>query len=326
MRIPYGIYNKMVLRGLIRELPTARLYFLNYVEHLPRTLRASLRYLGQNVYALGRTAFVVRETSTFGLRQAKKLDRIFYILDDNFRAGADDETLPFDYRHKLRRLHDEVEYRILDACDALICANESSAAFYRSRGDVGAVETLYPHFGAAKPRMSPVRSSAVHLALLQTRSHLNDVRSIAAPLNKILARHSEASLIHFLKGSETGLRPNKRIVEIRPMPWRAYMRWRKRIDIGLYPLLDGGFNSYRSINKFLEYVHRGAVPLVSENPAMQALPAQFRVKDGDWFETMTHLIRDADARDAAYEAAHAYVAEMRFFERSLDTLRNMLDA
>lgn len=326
MRLPAGLYNRMVARGLVRELPTSRLYFLNYLEHLPKSLRASASYIGPNVFAIGRRAFIVRQTSAFGLRQARKLDKVFYIVDDNFKIGSEDETLPADYRIKLRMLHDEAEFRILDICDGVICANASAAEAYRRREGLRAVHTMHPHYGPARPHPPASRARAVHLALLQTRSHLNDVRSIAEPLNAILARYPETSLMHFLKGFDTGLAPSKRIVEGKPLAWRAYMRWRKRIDIGLYPLLDGGFNRYRSINKFLEYVHRGATPLIADNPAMRDLPERFRVKDGDWYDTLAHYVADPEARDAAYRQAQAFIEDMRFFDRSLETLKHLVEA
>lgn len=322
MRLPLEIYDLLVGRGLVKELPTTRLYLLEHIPALKARARVRARYLGANVFSLGATAFVVRETNAAGLRAARRFRRVVWIVDDHFAEGAGNETLPEAYRRRLGALHTRFEPQILAIADVVVCSCDALAEHYRAQG-LTAVHTIHPLYGGAvAPHPSGERD--ITIGILQTRSHLADMRSIAPQINEVLAAHSNVSLVHCLGGCDTGLDASGRVEALAPMPWRAYVGWNRRLSIGLYPLLDTGFNRYRSLNKFLEYVGRGAVPLVADTPSMGAVPADFRVAPGDWRGRVGELAADPAGRTRLIGRARDWVADMRFQERARQTLEDLI--
>jgi hypothetical protein len=322
MQISYEIYEPLVAAGAIRELPTARLYLLQHAPALEARYGLSTRFHGANVYSLGETAFIVRSTTAAGLAAARRFSRVVWIIDDHFGEGAVCETLPETYRRRLGDLHRRFEPRVLDVADVVLCSCEALAAFYRDRG-VGDVRVVHPLY-VGTPAEPGDGAGGVSVGILQTRSHIRDLRSIASHVATVLNTDPRVSFVHCLRGCDTGFPVSPRIEALKAMPWRTYVGWRRPLEIGLYPLLDTGFNRYRSLNKFLEYVGRGAVPLVSDRPAMAEVPSVFRVADEEWSDRILKLADDGAARRALRTEAREWVAGMRFGETSVEILAELV--
>ena len=87
---------------------------------------------------------------------------------------------------------------------------------------------------------------------------------------------------------------------LHPMSWPNYLAYTRsvRADIGLAPLLAGGFNAGRGPVKFFDYARMGAATLASDGPVF----AEFIRHDNDglllpndpevWADTLLALARD----------------------------------
>lgn len=316
------MYDRLVGTGVVKELPTTRLYLLEHVPALRARRRLRAKYLGSNVFSFGDTAIVVRQTTPLGLRRARDFRRVVWIVDDHFAEGSWCDSMPVPYRRRLADLHDRFEPEILEIADVVLCASDALTGHYRERG-IGAVHTIHPHYGGT---VGDERDDAgeVTVGILQTRSHLADLRSIAPQLNRVIEKSGDVSLIHFLRGCDTGLDPSERITAMKPMPWPSYVGWTRRLEIGLYPLLDTGFNRYRSLNKFIEYLGRGAVPLVSDTSPMSMVPSDYRVGAEDWADRILALAVDPVGRRRLRDRAMEWVSDMRFQETTLETLEGVI--
>jgi hypothetical protein len=185
------------------------------------------------------------------------------------------------------------------------------------------VRVVHPFYPTSLARRAEV-AGEVGVGILQTRSHLADLRSIVPQLGEVLAAEPTVRIVHCLAGTDTGLGEGGRIEALKPMAWRTYLRWDRPLALGLYPLLDTGFNRYRSLNKVFEYVARGAVPLVADVASMAAVPAEFRVAAPDWRDRIVELARDAAERRRLVERARDWIADERFAETTRAILTDLV--
>ncbi len=102
-----------------------------------------------------------------------------------------------------------------------------------------------------------------------------------------------------------------RVAVLHPMSWANYLAYSSAapLDIGLAPLLPGGFNAARGHTKFFDFVRCGAVGIYSN-----VEPYASFVRDGVdglllpnepavWRDAILHLVRDDDRRRGMATAA-----------------------
>lgn len=322
MRLPLEIYRPLVAAGLVKELPTSRLYLLDHLPFLGAGRPLPAARIAANVFTVGDTAFVVRETDEAGLAAARRAKRVAWIVDDHYGEGAASADLPEGYRRRLDDLHTRFEPAMLAITDTVLASCDGLAEVYRRQG-IADVRVVHPFYPVALARR-PEAAGEVSVGILQTRSHLADLRSIVPQLAEVLTADPAVRIVHCLAGTDTGLGEGGRIEALKPMSWRAYLRWDRPLALGLYPLLDTGFNRYRSLNKVFEYVARGAVPLVADVAAMAAVPAEYRVAACGWRDRILELARDGAERRRLVERARDWIAGERFAETTRSVLADLV--
>lgn len=83
-------------------------------------------------------------------------------------------------------------------------------------------------------------------------------------------------------------------------------------DIGLAPLRDTEFNSFRTYTKWTEYTIAGAAVLASDSPAYRPVMTEGRgvmARSDEWTQTLIGLIDHAGARAACVAAAQALLRD-----------------
>jgi hypothetical protein len=257
------------------RLPTTDLYFLNPIAYLKRREPQAAafprtRFLVQNVYLIGRTGVIVRYGSARGIERLERAgaNRIVYIADDDFAAGAADPGLPESYRARLAAFVEEGWPAVRSAADIVVVPGTILAEAYGQKAFV--VPPAWLRLPAGTDHFSHPRG--IEIVHLGTGSHSADLARIAPAAAEVLAAHPNARLTLFCGAAiPSALQGGSRLRARRPMRWWRYklMLPRMRFHLALYPLEDTAFNRARSANKLFEQALVGAASLMSSNPALR---------------------------------------------------------
>ncbi|TMV77358.1 hypothetical protein FGG78_27375, partial [Thioclava sp. BHET1] len=107
--------------------PTADLYLGFCCADL---LRAGiLECHAPTVFRIGRTVIVMRHDS--GLGRLPRHDRLIYLIDDNWRAGLTDRSVPTWYRMRMALLEARAGLRMERVADAIVTSSSRLAAIFR---------------------------------------------------------------------------------------------------------------------------------------------------------------------------------------------------
>ena len=248
-------------------------------------------------------------------RERGHFARIVYLIDDDLAAAAVDATLPAGYRARMARAAEQ-QPRLLALADEVVACSEALAA--RFAGHHPRVSVLTPPLLAPllPPRhfsRAPGAESPWWVGFHGTRAHLADLRRMAPALVRL---HRERDDIAFevMLGAHAPaeLGALRRCDTPSPLPWsrfRDYQR-RRRLHIGLAPLLDTPFNRGKSFIKFLDIAAMGGVGIYSRR-----LPYTEIVEDGvnglladdspeEWYRRLAWLLdHPQDAARMAKAAA-----------------------
>lgn len=243
-----------------RWLPTAHLY----LEWSMRDARAEGRIerLSQTVYRHGATLIVLRHLS--GLRRLPRHQRLIYVIDDDWRAGLSDGSLPPSYRFKLA-LREALAARRIEARAArILVASDVLAARYRARFPGKPVALLEPAWPGASAPLARERPTTI--ACLSAATHRRDFVFLQPVLRELLGRRGIRLTISGNLPVPRAWIGHDRVDIVPAMDWKGYRRWmvEKSFDIGLYPACRGPFNAARSRNKLLEFDQFGAALVCSD--------------------------------------------------------------
>lgn len=257
----------MFERALARFLtppdsPTADLYFLNACGDF---LGAGVRRLGPTVFAGAGACLVMRHDLRAG---GVPGGRLIYFVDDAVEAGADDASLPYLYRQKLRLVERAAGQRSAGRAAAVVV---SSAELERRFAGLAETHLVHPYWSepvAGLEHFDAVVAGQgwIEMAYLGSRVHRADLAFLWPAVGAALAAHPRLrfhlSERHRVPAALAG---HPRIRRIPARGWgvyRAAMRGR-RFHLALYPLMDTPFNRARSLNKLIEHGVVGAAPLYS---------------------------------------------------------------
>jgi hypothetical protein len=300
MRLPVP---RLVL-DYLRRTPTTDLYFgnpLRLIAMQPGRL-PPVRTLTPNVYMLGRTGIISRYGSVADLERLRALgaDRLIYIADDDFEAGAVDQLLPLRYRARLAAFVERDWPVLRSNADIVVVSSPPLQAIYGAKARL--IHPAWAQPPATTEHFRPgKRIEMVHLG---TASHGSDFAPLAPVLAEILRANPKVRLTLFAGDNlPDPLRGLAGVRSLRPLSWWRYklaLRW-MRFHLALYPLQDTRFNAARSANKLFEQAIVGAASLMSRNPALDAvagaaLPDVF-VEGGAevWRDRIEASIVDIDA-------------------------------
>jgi hypothetical protein len=187
-----------------------------------------------------------------------KLSRVVYFMDDDLFDPSALKALPKEYRTKIIRRSAAQHRWITEYCDDIWVSTPYLARKYAH---------LNPDIVPAKP--SPLLLGAhqpVKIAYHGSSSHRDEKYWLRHIIEGVLALCPQASFEIFGEHEIYKLyRDLPRVSVLHPMTWPNYLAYTKthRLDIGLAPLLDSGFNLARGPVKFYDFVRMGAVGIYS---------------------------------------------------------------
>ncbi|MBD3679849.1 MAG: hypothetical protein HUJ27_15800 [Rhodobacteraceae bacterium] len=239
---------------------TADLYLGFSCADLLRT--GQIERLAPTVFRRGQTLIVMRHHR--GLAHLPEHSWLIYLIDDDWRGGLVDPSLPPLYRAKLLRDEAWAGLSLEKRADIIVTGSEYLSARYRTLRPDTPVVTMDPAWpDAAMPAVADVP----RIAFLGAWSHRADFLFIRPVLEELLETGAEFHLTVTANHPIPACWKYDSRVEVVPaLSWPDYRRWMagRRFDIGLYPCLDGKFNAARSANKAQEYAQFGAALVASQ--------------------------------------------------------------
>ncbi|MFC1576990.1 methyltransferase domain-containing protein [Candidatus Omnitrophota bacterium] len=175
-------------------------------------------------------------------------------------------------------------------------------------------------------------NSKVRIGYAGSLTHENDFSLILPAIKKILNEYKDKVEFYFLGylPAGSGMYPQ---IKYQPhtVDYRAYLDNLTKIglDIGLAPLEESLFNSYKSNIKFLEYSLAGAAGIYSNVRIYQETISHNETgsivsnKENEWYCSIKHLIDHPEARKEMAEKARLVVHENYKVKNASDLLMNI---
>nr|WP_300306813.1 glycosyltransferase [Halomonas sp.] len=241
---------------------------------------------------------------------------VYYVIDDDLSAAAQDHSLPDGYR---QRMADKVEEqkRLLPLADEVIACSDQLARTFVDRHRH--VSILTPGLIAVPPSLEHFRAAEWRVGFHGTRAHLQDLEHIVPALASIheACHHVQFELMlgRFAPPEVASL---KRVSTPSSLPWKNFLDYqcKHRIHIGLAPLWPTAFNAGKSYIKFLDITLMGGVGIYSQRSPYKDLVSDeidgLLAEDHSdhWQECMRRLLAfPQDARRMALAAADKAQAE-----------------
>ncbi len=223
----------------------------------------SLIQLSPTVFRCNGTVIVIRHLS--GLRAIPQHDKLIYVIDDDWRSGLSDASLPVSYRLQLATEFLRTVPKIEKQANVILTASARLALQYRERypsSEVAEIEPAWPEATAPLPNDTPQT-----LAFLSAGTHRADARFLVPVLESVFGKHPDLQLTvshPFDVPIEWTRKWN--VIKLPQMGWNTYRQWMRNehFDVLLYPLMDTPFNAKRSANKLHESDQLGAALISSE--------------------------------------------------------------
>lgn len=204
-------------------------------------------------------------------RYREAFGRIVYVIDDDLVAAAADTTLPPAYRARMARAV-ERQPRLLALADEVLACSDSLAGKLQTQH--ANVKAITPPLITPLPELAhfsrgPAAEEPWRLGFYGTRAHLADLEHIAPALEAV-QRGRDDSELELMLGEHApgGLAALPRTRCPAPLGWKKFRAWqaRRRVHIGLAPLLDSPFNRGKSFIKFLDIAAMGGVGVYTNHP------------------------------------------------------------
>ena len=243
--------------------PTADLYFAD--AHASEINLGELERFSPTVFRRGRTLIVFRHDG--GMSPLPAHDRLVFAIDDDWRAGIRDPSIPLVYRIELVAREWRSVGRLEAVADVIVVSSEWLAIQYRSRYPGRPVHVVEPFWAGQGADLEDETSQSPTIAVLGALTHRRDNTWLIPALSALAERHSDLKILwagHHVLPRKLAGRMHFSIVPV--MGWDAYRRWLQtvRAQIGLYPLRPSVFNKARSLNKLGEFDQIGAAVVGSE--------------------------------------------------------------
>lgn len=253
-----------------------------------------------------------------------------YVIDDDLPAICRDESLPAEYRDRIRAFVDGPWKKIVEDALEVVVSSETLRDCYEELGKK--TQCLLPYWNTLDRAVpSASRGRKTRIAWLGTRSHTRDLESVSSQLHSFLAenRPTRFTVLSGKHMTDT-IKDLPGLRNLKPLPWNDYRQWleKQKFDIVVHPLLDTPVNRARSISKWTEIVTTGAVPLISRcSPWIDWLgdaAADFLVEPDEWEERLTFLCDHPEERKrlasrareiAEVENGKAYASQVRYWSR-----------
>ena len=305
----------------LTETPTTAIYFTNVFHDLidrPGSGRSISRLEPNAFHVAGKreATVIFRYASPSLLRslQDGRHGRVFYVLDDNVAAGAADDALPVDYRHRLFRFHHKFVKPMCAIAHEVIAPSQSILDAL----DVRNSSVIAPALIHDLPELEHHDGEPVRIVFNGTRSHLSDFHLIVPVLQHLVNKYPHVSLTTFLgKHAPEGLQGG-RIEHLPPMRWEDYRRFMRqnRFHIALGPARETLFNLARSPSRILDNAGFGAVGVYSDRRPFNRWISNgengLLIADGEdnWMQGLESLINNAALRKTIAQAAAGLASDI----------------
>lgn len=204
-------------------------------------------------------------------RYREAFGRIVYVIDDDLAAAGDDPELPLAYGKRMARAAEQ-QPRLLALADEVVACSHALAE--RLREQHANVKVMTPPLIAPLPELThltcgPSPAQPWRIGFYGTRAHMADLARIAPALEAIQRERNDTELELMLgEHAPKSLAALPRTYCPAPLPWKKFRVWqaRRRVPIGLAPLLDSPFNRGKSFIKFLDIAAMGGVGVYSNRP------------------------------------------------------------
>ena len=295
--------------------PTTDIYFAAPLHDLiakpvlPNANRP-IRRIGPNCFYANHKAIIIRYITAPELKKLEQLSpkQVFYIIDDDFHALETDNSLPQDYRNRLKTFTRVFLPELLSVTDTIIAPNPIILANYPDKRG----ELLHPSATAICGDFSHFdNTKEVKILFSGTRSHLNDLVQVKGSILEICAKFPEVRFTTFMGNhAPDTLLDHPNIIHHKALSWGRYKKRLKteRFHIALAPLAKTKFNLSRSINKIYDHAAFGAAGIYTDFPPINTVvksgKSGFLIEQDPqaWTCTMENLIVNLEKARAVAKA------------------------
>jgi hypothetical protein len=288
-------------------LPTTELYFSGPLHELVSS-GSAIKPAGDSSFVAGKRGVVVRYGSKREIEALDelRLEKLYYVIDDDLFAAQTDLLLPSNYRNKLAAFTLNILPRILERAHEIIAPSQTILAAPAYGGHLKSL--LDPAYIWLCPDFDHfVSVTDIRCVVLGTRSHRADTESIASAVLAALAGVPKLIVTTFLGSyAPPEFRNHPRITNRAPLPWPAFREVLRseRYHIALAPALPTDFNRARSISRLLDHAAFGAAGIYSNQPPFSERIAHGKdgiLVDGgpgNWIDALITLATDLPKTEA----------------------------
>ena len=236
--------------------------------------------------------------------------RICYLLDQDFcgiDSGVDGST-----ESEARSDRQDMQRRLMALADEVVVVSEQLANALAGQHPM--ISLLTPPMIGTLPNLHHLDADDWCIGFHGTLAHREDIVALASVLRDIQARHEETE-IELMMGRHLPLALTEipRLKTMEALGWEAFQDYcaRRRIAIGLAPLMADSANHEMSWLRFLDITRMGGVGIYSRRAPFIDL-----IEDGvdgllvgddpaQWTAALEQLLGDRDAtRAMAHNAQH----------------------
>ncbi len=238
---------------------------------------------------------------------------IYHIDDDLMRVpeslGAD-KFRAYNHPARLQRLAN-----FMNNADLVYASTGPLQLALRESAITGNIEAgeIYCAIDSAA-LLQPMTATSPVIGYMGTSGHFNDLLMILPAVERLMDAHASLrfELFGTIQMPQSLARFGNRVMSHQPDPnYAGFIAKLHSLGwwIGLAPLEDNAFNRCKADTKWVEYTTAGIATVVSDMPVYHRACGNgcgTLIPDGgDWFETITLLLRDAGLRRQSVERARA---------------------
>jgi glycosyltransferase involved in cell wall biosynthesis len=263
---------------------------------------------------------------------AKKSGK-FYIL------VMDDDLMNLPIGYPVIKARPKALRKIMKLTNLLLCFNEALAAKYQTMYSIkryAVINTIIDNQMDINNRYNNDQrqnNNVIKIVYAANKRHLEPFNKVILPIFSVLCDEFCNQISFTFIGLKPDLKQfeDKMCIEfINTLSYKQYSSLMKdsQFDIGIAPLISGGFNNYKYYNKYIEYTQFGVMGLYSK-----CLPYTLVVKndyngflcentDVEWLEGFRKAISNKALREQCVKNAQMHIQQDFSEEKILSSLQN----
>ena len=282
------------------------------LSKLMREDRVSYKLYGHNTTKLpaDTDACIVQRTAYNNMRSAEKLvsnlkERGIKLIVDNDDAFSHIDNSHSEYS-TLNGRHSVLEYLIENADDVWVSTAPLASQIRKVNPSVHVLaNTLDERLWRQDMYKQSLRGK-LRMVYMGTASHDEDFKMLLAALDELAKKFPKTFKLSIIGISLNELPKRRWITRLyQPRGWAIYPKFVKwfmdqgPFDIGLCPLVESPFNSYKSDIKCLDYIAANIMPVASDVPAYDTKGLDdyvIRIKNTQeqWVDKLGRILKDIE--------------------------------